>query len=146
MSQIDKTTDCAPLFAPVFLFELTESLGGVGDTPYLHGLADWPDVVPIIKEADEQSPHSFGAGWHTDFTFQPQPPSRTLAAAAADAHAGCRGRRRGRVAAEAAAAPWLRPRQVKSYFLQCTIFTMYSETPLPELQKNGSLSIKIRTG
>ena len=35
-------------------------------------------MVPIIKEAGEKSPYTFGAGWHTDFTFQDHPPSRTL--------------------------------------------------------------------
>jgi len=63
---------------PATLFALTETLGGVGETPYLSGLHDWPDVVPIIKEANEKSQHGFGAGWHTDFTFQELPPSRTL--------------------------------------------------------------------
>ena len=37
-----------------------------------------PDVVPVVKEADENSPHTFGAGWHTDFTFQERPPAKTL--------------------------------------------------------------------
>ncbi len=63
---------------PESMLALTRRLGGVGDTPYLTGLADFPDVVPIIKEAEEKSQHSFGAGWHTDFTFQTRPPSRTL--------------------------------------------------------------------
>jgi taurine dioxygenase len=64
--------------SPGDMFELTERLGGVGDTPYLTGLKEFPDVVPLIKEADEKSPLTFGAGWHTDFTFQPMPPSRTV--------------------------------------------------------------------
>lgn len=63
---------------PAELLALTHQLGGVGDTPYLAGLDDFPDVVAVIKEADENSPLTFGAGWHTDFTFQQQPPSRTL--------------------------------------------------------------------
>ncbi len=60
------------------LLDLTNQFGGAGETPYLNGLPDFPDVVPIIKEADEKSPATFGAGWHTDFTFQALPPSRTL--------------------------------------------------------------------
>jgi taurine dioxygenase len=60
------------------LLELTRSQGGVGETPYLTGLPDYPDVVPIIKEATEKSAITFGSGWHTDFTFQAMPPSRTL--------------------------------------------------------------------
>jgi taurine dioxygenase len=63
---------------PQSLLALTQRLGGVGETPYLTGLADCPDVVPIIKEAIEKSAATFGAGWHTDFTFQQCPPSRTL--------------------------------------------------------------------
>jgi len=63
---------------PSQLLALTNQLGGVGETPYLAGLDDFPDVVAVIKEADESSPLTFGAGWHTDFTFQQQPPSRTL--------------------------------------------------------------------
>ena len=63
---------------PQDLLALTEKLGGPGDTPYLTGLPDYPDVVPIIKEATEKSAVSFGSGWHTDFTFRAMPPSRTL--------------------------------------------------------------------
>ncbi len=68
----DQKMDAATLLA------LTNRLGGVGETPYLGGLPEFPDVVPVIKEATEKSHHTFGAGWHTDFTFQPSPPSRTL--------------------------------------------------------------------
>ena len=63
---------------PQSLYELTQRLGGLGETPYLTGLEEYPDVVPIIKGATEKSALTFGAGWHTDFTFQPCPPSRTL--------------------------------------------------------------------
>ncbi len=65
-------------FRPDDLLALTHRLGGPGETQYLTGLPDLPDVVPLIKEADERSPLTFGAGWHTDFTFQPRPPDRTL--------------------------------------------------------------------
>jgi taurine dioxygenase len=64
--------------SPESLLALTQRMGDVGETPYLPGLADYPDVVPIIKEATEKSAATFGAGWHTDFTFQQCPPSRTL--------------------------------------------------------------------
>ncbi len=63
---------------PADLMDLTHLLGGPGETPYLTGLKEYPDVVPVIKEADENSPHTFGAGWHTDFTFQERPPAKTL--------------------------------------------------------------------
>ena len=63
---------------PASLLKLTQDLGGVGETPYLTGLYEFPDVVPIIKEATEKSALTFGAGWHTDFTFQAHPPSKTI--------------------------------------------------------------------
>ena len=63
---------------PADLLDLTSRFGGIGETPYLTGLAEYPDVVPVIKEADEKSSLTFGAGWHTDFTFQPLPPARTI--------------------------------------------------------------------
>ena len=63
---------------PADLLDLTRQFGGIGETQYLTGLQEYPDVVALIKETDEKSPHTFGAGWHTDFTFQPLPPSRTL--------------------------------------------------------------------
>ncbi len=63
---------------PCDLVNLARKFGGVGETPYLSGLEDYPDVVPIVKEANEKSQHTFGSGWHTDFTFQKKPPARTL--------------------------------------------------------------------
>lgn len=63
---------------PEDLLALTDHFGGPGETPYLTGLPDYPDVVPVVKESDEKSSHTFGAGWHTDFTFQEEPPSRTI--------------------------------------------------------------------
>jgi taurine dioxygenase len=63
---------------PGSMLKLTEVLGGVGETPYLTGLEAYPDVVPIIKEPTEKSALTFGSGWHTDFTFQAHPPSKTL--------------------------------------------------------------------
>ena len=63
---------------PGDLVNLAKRFGGVGETPYLSGLKDYPDVVPIVKEANEKSQHTFGSGWHTDFTFQKKPPARTL--------------------------------------------------------------------
>ena len=63
---------------PGDMVELASRFGGLGETPYLSGLEDYPDVVPVIKEAFEKSHHTFGSGWHTDFTFQTCPPARTL--------------------------------------------------------------------
>lgn len=73
---------------PSDLVDITDRLGGPGETPYLTGLEEYPDVVPVIKEANENSPHTFGAGWHTDFTFQATPPAKTLLYAVDTPNAG----------------------------------------------------------
>ena len=39
---------------PSDLINLAKKFGGVGDTPYLEGLKDYPDVVPIVKEEKEK--------------------------------------------------------------------------------------------
>jgi taurine dioxygenase len=59
------------------LVSLTEQLGGHGDTPFLESLPEHPGVVRVVKEADERG-FNFGGAWHTDYSFQPSPPSFTL--------------------------------------------------------------------
>jgi taurine dioxygenase len=59
------------------LESLTEQLGGQGDTPFLRSIDGHPGIVRIVKEADEGG-FNFGGAWHTDWSFQPTPPSFTL--------------------------------------------------------------------
>ncbi|MCL4138856.1 UNVERIFIED_CONTAM: hypothetical protein GTU68_002480 [Idotea baltica] len=60
------------------LQELTELLGGNGDTPFLREVPGYPGVVQVLAEADEGSPINFGGGWHSDWSFQPEPPKYTI--------------------------------------------------------------------
>jgi taurine dioxygenase len=50
--------------------------GEFGREPFVEGEATSPHCVAVIKEADERM--NFGGAWHTDWSFQPQPPSFTF--------------------------------------------------------------------
>lgn len=41
--------------------------------PFVAGLPDHPEVMPVIKEADDQG-SNFGGLWHSDVTFYERPP------------------------------------------------------------------------
>lgn len=58
--------------------ELTRRFGEVLRVPYIQPLAGHPDVVAVLKEADEQNISTFGGTWHSDFSFLDEPPSLTL--------------------------------------------------------------------
>lgn len=60
------------------LAALTELLGGFGDTPYLHPVDGYPGIVQVLAEADESSPINFGGAWHSDWSFQAEPPKYTV--------------------------------------------------------------------
>jgi taurine dioxygenase len=51
--------------------------GPFAEDAYTSGIPGHPNVHPLIKEADDQSKHVFGEGWHTDSPFLPEPPSIT---------------------------------------------------------------------
>jgi len=53
-------------------------LGEPGEVPFVATMADHPDVIRVVKEADEGSAFNFGGAWHADFSFQHDPPSFTV--------------------------------------------------------------------
>ena len=57
---------------------LTRRFGDVLRVPYIQHLADHPDVIAVLKEADERRISTFGGTWHSDFSFLDEPPSLTL--------------------------------------------------------------------
>lgn len=56
-------------------------LGPVGEVPFVVTRPDAPDVIRVVKEADEGAAFNFGGAWHSDFSFQAEPPSFTILAA-----------------------------------------------------------------
>lgn len=57
---------------------VTRRFGDVLRVPYIQHLAEHPDVIAVLKEADERKISTFGGTWHSDFSFLDEPPSLTL--------------------------------------------------------------------
>jgi len=55
----------------------TEQMGGFGHDPYIKPMAGHPNVLELRREPDEKATN-FGAGWHSDWSFQEAPPAATL--------------------------------------------------------------------
>lgn len=60
------------------LARFTTRLGAFGDEPFVDGEATHPNVIAVVKEADETKRFNFGGNWHTDWSFLDTPPSFTL--------------------------------------------------------------------
>ena len=41
-------------------------------------MPDHPDVIAVLKEAEERNISTFGGTWHSDFSFLPEPPMGSL--------------------------------------------------------------------
>lgn len=55
----------------------TLQMGAFGHDPYIKPMAGHPNVLELRREPDERATN-FGAGWHSDWSFQEQPPAATL--------------------------------------------------------------------
>jgi alpha-ketoglutarate-dependent taurine dioxygenase len=49
--------------------------GPFAEDAYTKGVPGFPEVQPVIKEADFRTGHLFGSGWHTDSPFLALPPA-----------------------------------------------------------------------
>lgn len=57
---------------------LSRRLGPPGEVPFVATMEEHPEVIRVVKEADEGSAFNFGGAWHSDFSFQPEPPTFTI--------------------------------------------------------------------
>lgn len=64
--------------SPAQQVELTRRFGQVLRVPYIRHLDAHPDIIAVLKEADERKISTFGGTWHSDFSFLDEPPSYTL--------------------------------------------------------------------
>jgi taurine dioxygenase len=56
------------------LKNFSRRFGPLSRVPYVEPLADHPDVIAVLKEADETNISTFGGSWHSDFSFLDEPP------------------------------------------------------------------------
>ena len=52
--------------------EVTRLFGPVLRVPYIRHMAEHPDIIAVLKEADERQISTFGGTWHSDFSFLEQ--------------------------------------------------------------------------
>jgi taurine dioxygenase len=57
---------------------LTQVFGPLMRLPYVAPMEDDPEVIAVLKEADERAGGVFGGDWHSDFSFLPNPPAGSV--------------------------------------------------------------------
>ena len=57
--------------------KFAQQLGPFGETPFVTPMEGHPNVLSVVREADETG-DLFGGAWHSDWSFQSCPPSYTL--------------------------------------------------------------------
>jgi len=65
---------------PLSLGELeafTLQIGAYGHDPFIAPMPGHPNVLELRREPDERATN-FGAGWHSDWSFQERPPAATI--------------------------------------------------------------------
>jgi taurine dioxygenase len=55
----------------------TQAMGGFGHDPFIKPMPGHPNVLELRREPDEKA-MNFGAGWHSDWSFQEAPPAATI--------------------------------------------------------------------
>jgi len=56
----------------------TQIFGPLIRLPYVEPMAEDPDVIAVLKEAEERNIHVFGGNWHSDFSYLERPPGGSL--------------------------------------------------------------------
>ena len=52
----------------------TRRFGPLNRSPYIKHMDEYPDIIAVLKEADERNISTFGNAWHSDFSFLETPP------------------------------------------------------------------------
>ena len=67
---------------PDLLLAFTQRFGQLMRLPYVAALPEHPEVIAVLKEADEKRISIFGGDWHSDFSFLAEPPMGSVLYAA----------------------------------------------------------------
>ena len=60
---------------------LTSVFGDIMQLPYVEPIENDPEVIAVLKEANEQKVGVFGGDWHSDFSFLENPPAGSVLSA-----------------------------------------------------------------
>jgi taurine dioxygenase len=52
--------------------------GPFSPVPFVEAIADHPEVIAVVREAEEHHRYTFGSLWHSDFSFLPEPPFASI--------------------------------------------------------------------
>jgi taurine dioxygenase len=75
--------------SPDGLKSFSRRFGPLSQVPYVRPLDEHPEIIAVLKEADERGISVFGGAWHSDFSFLPEPPlGSALYALEVPAHGG----------------------------------------------------------
>ncbi len=60
------------------LLEFSARFGELVQLPYIRPLDGYPDIIRVLKQADEVGMGTFGGDWHSDFSFLDAPPKASI--------------------------------------------------------------------
>ncbi len=60
------------------LLDFSRRFGELMRLPYIEPLADHPEIIRVLKQADEVDMGVFGGEWHSDFSFLAAPPKASI--------------------------------------------------------------------
>jgi taurine dioxygenase len=60
------------------LCQFSEKFGDLMQLPYVKPMPKYPNVIRVLKQADEINMGVFGGDWHSDFSFLAQPPMASI--------------------------------------------------------------------
>jgi alpha-ketoglutarate-dependent taurine dioxygenase len=52
--------------------------GPYSPVPFVEPVAGHPEVIAVVREAEERQHYTFGSLWHSDFSFLPEPPFASI--------------------------------------------------------------------